>query len=83
MTFIGRARVSGPACLKQTLLRAWWTEQCIVHVYHLGLRAEHLKQVSRSSSHPVAIYIAFGVYLLRVRAPPTRVVGFRKCARTA
>ena len=23
---IGRARASGPACLKQTLLRAWWTD---------------------------------------------------------
>ena len=26
MSFIGRARASGPACLKRTLLRAWWTD---------------------------------------------------------
>ena len=42
MSLIGRARASGPACLKQTLLPAWWTDQCIFHVYHLGLLGEHL-----------------------------------------
>ena len=42
MSFIGRARASGPACLKQTLLRAWWADQCIFHVYYFGLLGEHL-----------------------------------------
>ena len=46
MSFIGRARASGPACLKQTLLRAWWIDQCIFHVYYLGLLGERLRQVS-------------------------------------
>ena len=26
MSFISRDRASSPACLKQTLLRAWWTD---------------------------------------------------------
>ena len=26
LSFIGWARAAGPACLKQTLLRAWWTD---------------------------------------------------------
>ena len=42
MFFIGRARASGPACLEQTLQRAWWTDLCIFHVYHLGLLGEQL-----------------------------------------
>ena len=42
MSFIGRARASGPACLKQTLLRAWWVDQCIFRVYYLGLLCEHI-----------------------------------------
>ena len=83
MSSIGQARESGPACLKQTLLRAWWTNSCIFHVYYLGLLGEHLGRVSLSSGHPVMIYITFGVYLLWVRTPPTRVVGFRKYAQTA
>ena len=36
----------GPACLKQTLLRAWWVDQCIFHVYYFGVLGEHLRQVS-------------------------------------
>ena len=31
----------------------------------------------------MAIYVTFGVYLPKVRAPPTRVVGFQKYAQTA
>ena len=46
MSFIGQACVSGPACLKQTLLCAQWTDQCIFHVYFLGLLGEYLEQVS-------------------------------------
>ena len=42
MSFIERGRASGPAGLKQTLLRAWWVDQCIFHVYYLGLLGEHL-----------------------------------------
>ena len=42
MSFIGRARSSGPACLKQTLLRVWCIDRCIFHVYYLGLQGEHL-----------------------------------------
>ena len=42
MSFIGRARASGPACLKQTFLRAWCIDRCIFHVYYLGLLGEHL-----------------------------------------
>ena len=43
MSFVGRARASGPACLKQTVLRAWWTDYCIFHAYYLGLVGEHLR----------------------------------------
>ena len=42
MSSIGRARASGPACLKQTLLRAWGTDQYIFRVYYLGLLGEHI-----------------------------------------
>ena len=73
----------GPACLKQTLLRSWWTDQCTFHIIQLGLLGEHLGEVSWSSGHPLAFYITFGVYLLGVRTPPTRVVGFRKYTQTA
>ena len=31
-----------PRTLKQTLLRAWWIDQCIFHVYYLGSLGEHL-----------------------------------------
>ena len=44
--FIGRARETGPACLKQTLLCARWADYCIFHVFYLGLLGEHLGQVS-------------------------------------
>ena len=82
MSFIGRARESGPVCLTQTLLRAWSTDSCIFHVYYLGLVGGKLG-VSCSSGRLVAIYITFGVYLHWVRAPPTRVMVFRKYAQTA
>ena len=42
MPFIGRARASGPACLQQTSLRAWWTDSCIFLVVYSGLLGEHL-----------------------------------------
>ena len=83
MSIIGRARASGSACLKQTLLSAWWDDQFIFHVYHLGLVDVHLRQVSYSWGHPLAIYITFGVCFHRVCAPPTRVIGFRKKAQPA
>ena len=56
LPFIGWARASCPACLKQTLLRSW-------------LLSEHLGQVSWSSGHPMAIYVTFGASLLRVHTP--------------
>ena len=40
-------------------------------------------QVSCYSVHLLVIYITFRVYLHRVRAPPTRVVVFRKYAQKA
>ena len=36
----------GPVRLKQTSLRARWTNLCIFHVFYLGLLGEHLGQVS-------------------------------------
>ena len=38
-------------------------------VLRLWLLSEHLGQVSWSSGHPMAIYVTFGAYLLRVHTP--------------
>ena len=83
MSLISRARASGSTCLKQTLLHAWWASQCTFHVYYFGLLGEHLRQVSWSSGHLLAIYIRIGVCLHRVRAPPTWAIWFWNYSQTA
>ena len=76
MSFIGRARASGPACFKQTLLhggcvvdRLRWLPCILLRVARWTSWASFM-----SSGLPLASYKTFGVYLLRVRNPPARVL---------